>query len=58
MKKNIKGTWYEVIEVIPKNLEKHDLFVCVSEFGYKECFQRYDWDNPDGICGRKQRWTN
>lgn len=58
MKKQIKGILYEVIEVIPKNLEKHDLFVCVSEYGYKECFQRCDWEGNLLPDKRKLRWTN
>lgn len=58
MKKEIKGIWYEVIEVIPKKLSQHDLFICMSEYGYRECFQRCDWEGNLRIDGRKLRWTN
>ena len=58
MKKQIKGTWYEVIEVIPKKLPQHDLLICMSEYGFRECFQRCDWEGNLRIDGRKLRWTN
>lgn len=33
---------YEVLEIIPKKHEEHDLFVCKASAGYKECFHRMD----------------
>lgn len=41
---------YEVLEIIPKKHEEHDLFVCKAPAGYRECFQRFD-------IGREARKT-
>ena len=42
----VKGKNYELIEIIEKPpFREKDLFVCVSEYGYKECFQRQDVEN-------------
>lgn len=46
----VLGKTYEVIEVIEKKHEEHDLFVCKAPAGYRECFQRFD-------IGREARKT-
>lgn len=58
MKKEIKGIWYEVVEVVPKKLPQHDLLICMSEYGFRECFQRCDWEETLLPDKRKLRWTN
>lgn len=42
MEVEVLGKKYKVLEVIYKKNAEHDLFVCQSPLGYKECFQRFD----------------
>lgn len=42
----VRGKKYTVLEIIKKSqFPQQDLYVCMSEYGYKECFQRQDIDN-------------
>jgi hypothetical protein len=38
----VLGKQYEVIEILQKKYPEHDLFLCKSKYGFKECFQRFD----------------
>ena len=39
----VKGKKYEVLEILKKSrFPEQDLYVCLSEYGYKECFQGFD----------------
>ena len=58
----IKGKNYEVIKIIKKSeYPEQDLIICESEYGYRECFQRFDitkkqYDESITAITR-QRWT-
>ena len=42
----VRGKKYTVLEIIKKSkFPQQDLFVCMSEHGYRECFQRQDIEN-------------
>lgn len=56
----VNGKKYEVIEILerPPYSEK-DLFVCMSEYGYKECFQRFDIEHQKPLPPEYPRaWTS
>lgn len=42
----VRGKKYQVIEILKKSqFPQQDLYVCMSEYGYKECFQRQEVEN-------------
>lgn len=50
---------YEVLEIIPKKNEEHDLFVCKAPAGYRECFHRMDIDRElkEKKIAKSVAWT-
>ena len=42
----VRGRKYTVLEIIKKSqFSEQDLYVCMYQYGYKECFQRQDIEN-------------
>lgn len=52
-----KGRKYKVLEVLKKSqYPEQDLYVCESEYGYKECFQWYDIQHQF-VDAREKIWN-
>lgn len=56
----VRGKKYQVLEILKKSqFPEQDLYVCMSEYGYRECFLGFDITYPkvDRIHERSRAWT-
>lgn len=56
----VNGKKYEVLEIHKKSrFPSQDVYVCLSEYGYKECFLGFDIEHPtvDKIHEYSRAWT-